>query len=154
MTNADQDTIHDRPAGPVCPTQLVSAFYEVLWNNADETAASLILDPNLIFRGSLGYESHGIVGFLEYVRSVHAALANYRCTIDRLVATESEAAAKMVFSGCHRATFMGFEATGRQVEWNGAAFFRIVSGRIAEVWVIGDLDHLKAQLKSSQTEAG
>ncbi len=148
MTIAVQSAIWDRAVGPATSTQLVAAFYDSLWNKADETTAPLILDPELIFRGSLGYESHGIAGFLEYVRSVHAALSDYRCTIDRLIATESEVAAKMVFSGHHRATFMGFEATGRQVQWNGAAFFRIASDRIAEVWVIGDLDHLKAQLKS------
>ena len=42
-------------------------------------------------------------------------------------------------------------ATGRVITWAGAAFFRVHNGRIAELWVLGDIDSVKAQLGAQGT---
>ena len=97
----------------VTAAALVERFYDVVWNKADEQAAREILDPDFIFRASLGPELRGPEGFIAYLRSVHAALENFICTIEDLIATEDRAAAKMRFTGTHRAKFFGVEATGR-----------------------------------------
>lgn len=38
-------------------------------------------------------------------------------------------------------------ATGRRFSYAGAAFFTVADGLIADVWVIGDLDSLRRQLR-------
>lgn len=124
----------------------VRRFYDELWNLADESVASEILHPALSFRGSLGSLKSGPAGFIEYLREVHAALADFRCVIDDLIATEERAAARMTFIGIHRAPFFGVPATGRQVTWSGAAFFTIADGRIKDIWVLGDIDSIRQQL--------
>jgi len=77
---------------------------------------------------------------------VHAALGDYRCRIDHLVATDTRAAARMQFEGVHRGRLLGVEPTGRRIVWAGAAFFTLRDGLIAELWVLGDLDAIKRQL--------
>ena len=62
------------------------------------------------------------------MRDVHRALGDYRCIIDELVTDGDRAAARMRFTGKHRAEFLGVAATGRQVTWAGAAFFRFEAG--------------------------
>lgn len=126
--------------------QLVERFYHELWNRADEAVAREILHPEFRFRASLGPERLGPEGFIAYMRSVHAALADYRCEIEELLTTEHEAAAKMRFVGRHQAPFFGVEATGREIEWAGAAFFKTDGERITELWVLGDIDAVKRQL--------
>jgi predicted ester cyclase len=42
--------------------------------------------------------------------------------------------------------FFGVQATGREIAWSGAAFFKIEDGLIAELWVLGDIDAVKRQL--------
>jgi predicted ester cyclase len=128
------------------PRDLVERFYHEVWNRADERAARDILDPDFRFRASLGPELRGPDGFIVYLRAVHAAVGNFTCTIEDLVATPDRAAAKMAFRGTHRGTFFGVAATGRDVHWSGAAFFTIGGGRITELWVLGDIDGLKRQL--------
>jgi steroid delta-isomerase-like uncharacterized protein len=128
---------------------LVDRFYDVVWNKADERAAREILAANFVFRASLGPQLHGPDGFIAYLRSVHAALENFICTIEDLVATEDRAAAKMSFRGTHRAKFFGVEATGRDITWSGAAFFKIRGEVIAELWVLGDVDDVKRQLTAN-----
>ena len=125
---------------------LVERFYGDIWNRQDFAVADEILGADFRFRGSLGSESIGIPAFLTYVESVHAALADYRCIIDELIADGEHVAARMTFSGVHRGSLFGVPATGKSVAWAGAGFFRIAESRIALLWVLGDVEGLKRQL--------
>jgi len=132
---------------------LVERFYFEVWNRADGQVAHEILRHDFKFRASLSVERHGPEGFIDYMRSIHAALGNYTCVIDDLIATENRAAARMTFRGIHRGRLFGVEPTGREVRWAGGAFFTTTNGQIAELWVLGDVDSLKQQLKASDAAA-
>ena len=53
----------------------------------------------------------------------------------------------MRFEGIHYGPFMGFAPTGRPVEWAGAALFRLKGGKIADLWVLGDVNGLRELLQ-------
>ncbi len=128
---------------------LVEAFYARIWNSGDLAAASDLLSKEFCFRGSLGREMRGRDTFLEYVRSVRGALADYRCEIIDCVAEGNKAFAKMRFGGVHVAPFRGYQPTGKPVHWFGAALFYFDAGYIAELWVLGDLAGLDAVLQEN-----
>jgi steroid delta-isomerase-like uncharacterized protein len=128
------------------PRDLVERFYHVVWNKADEAEARKILSPDFRFRASLGPELRGPGGFIAYLRSVHAALQDFVCTIEEVIETENRAAARMSFRGTHRAKFFGVEPTGREIRWAGAAFFTVQDGQITELWVLGDVEAVRRQL--------
>jgi predicted ester cyclase len=88
---------------PTDPKTLVERFYAEVSNHRDEKVAREILDPVLTFRASLGPSRRSVDGFIEYVRSIHAALGNYQCIIDDLIATEERAAARMSSPACTEA---------------------------------------------------
>ncbi len=125
---------------------LVERFYYEVWNQADEDAARTILTSDFQFRGSLGMEHNGPDGFITYMRSIHAALGGYQCIIDDIIAGGDRVAAKMTFRGVHKGLFLGFAATGAEVQWAGAGFFTMRAGQISALWVLGDIDGLKLQL--------
>lgn len=124
----------------------VREFYAKVWNRHDKGTIPELLHPEIVFRGSLGEVKHGHDGFIDYLDSVHAALDDYRCTINDIVAEGDKVFAKMTFEGRHRARLMNVEATGRWVSWAGAALFDFNDGKIAQLWVLGDLLALKIQL--------
>jgi steroid delta-isomerase-like uncharacterized protein len=126
--------------------ELVERFYNIVWNQADEAEARKILDADFRFRASLGPELRGPGGFIAYMRSVRAALENFTCTIDDIIATPGRAAARVSFSGKHRGKFFGAEPTGRDIHWTGAAFFSVRDGKITELWIMGDVDAVKRQV--------
>ena len=128
------------------PRELVERFYHQVWNKADEAEARKILSADFRFRASLGPELRGSGGFIAYLRAVRAALEDFTCTIEELVASEDRAAARMMFSGRHRGKMFGVEATGRNIVWSGAAFFKMREGAIAELWVLGDVEAVRRQL--------
>lgn len=126
---------------------LVERFYAEIWNAGDERVETL-LDPDFQFRGSLGTPARGHAEFLQYVRSVRGSLSGYHCEILECVSEGSQAFARMRFSGLHSAPFRGYAPTGRPVQWDGAALFTFRDGRIAALWVLGDLAGLEALLQA------
>ncbi len=133
------------------PDKLVERFYHDVWNQADEAVAREILHADFRFRASLGPERRGPDGFIDYMRSIHAALADYTCIIEDLVVTDTRAAARMLFKGRHRGVFFDVEPTGRDIAWAGGAFFTTDGRQITELWVLGDVDSVKQQLNASGT---
>ena len=127
--------------------ELVERFYHLVWNKADETEARKILASDFRFRGSLGPELHGPEGFIAYMRSVHETLGGFTCQIEEVIAAVDRAAARMTFHGRHRGKFFGIEASGQQIHWSGAAFFKTRDGKIIELWVLGDIEEIRRQLE-------
>ena len=129
------------------PRQAVEAFYDRVWNRRDKAAIPELIHADFTFRGSLGPIMTGHAAFSAYVEEVTEALADYRCTILDVVSEGERAFARMRFEGIHQAPFLGFAPTGRRVEWAGAALFTLKSDKIADLWVLGDLQGLREQLQ-------
>lgn len=131
------------------PKALVESFYADVWNRRDKARAHEIIARDFRFRSSLGQEERGVEGFLAYVDAVHAALGNYSCIIKDLIETPQRVTARMIFRGIQQAELFGVAATRQTIEWDGAAFFTIQKGQLAELWVLGDIDAIKTQLGSA-----
>ena len=127
------------------PSQIravVESFYANIWNRHDQSKIPVLLSDGFTFRGSLGQATVGHAGFGSYVDRVHAALASYRCEILDLVVEDSKAFARMRFSGIHQGVFFGYQPTSKPVEWLGSALFRFEGGKVADLWVLGDVHGL------------
>jgi predicted ester cyclase len=135
----------------MAPADQVRRFYDEIWNIPDLAAIPGVLHPDITFRGSLGSVRKGHSDFADYVRSVTTALSGYRCEIEQLVVDGDVAAARMLFSGRHTGEFLGRAPTGQTVKWAGAAFFTFERELIRDVWVLGDLISLYAQLDAGST---
>ena len=129
--------------------ELVGLFYERFWNEIDLGKANQILHPGVTFRGSVGLGATGRQEVCDYVRMVTTALSGYRCEVESLVAEGDRAAAKVRFSGFHTGEFLGSSPTGHRVEWIGAAFFVESENKLRDIWVLGDLESLRAQLRTN-----
>ena len=130
--------------------RLVESFYADIWNRHDKSAIPTLLCADFTFRGSLGPSKVGHDEFAGYVDFVHDALGDYRCDIQDLVVDENKAFAKMLFSGIHRKTFLGYEPTSLRVAWAGAALFTFKEGMISDLWVLGDLQGLHQLLQRNR----
>jgi len=131
---------------------LVADFYERIWNTGTESAVSDLLAEDFVFRGSLGAKMQGHARFWNYVCEVRGALDGYRCEILECVSEAPLAFAKMRIGGRHVGDFRGHRPSGLPVHWHGAALFRIVQGRIGELWVLGDLAGLDEMLPKNAGE--
>jgi steroid delta-isomerase-like uncharacterized protein len=126
---------------------LVIRFYRRLWNEWDDAAIEDTLAPDIIFRGSLGQTTAGRDGWRDYRDHIRHAAPDFRNEVLDLIAADDRAAARLRFTGTHRGPLLGIPATGRAFSYTGAAFFTTAHGLITHIWVIGDLDALRQQLK-------
>ena len=125
---------------------LVTRFYERLWNAWDDDAVESTLATGFRFRGSLGSQTVGRDGWRGYRDGIRAGAADFRNEVVGLVIGDDRAAARLRYSGTHTGVLLGLPATGRPFTYAGAAFFTASGGLLTEVWVLGDLEALRAQL--------
>jgi steroid delta-isomerase-like uncharacterized protein len=125
---------------------LVRRWYEEMWNRWNEAVFEQILDPEIEMRGSLGHVHHGFSGMAAYMRFVRDAFPDFHNEIEETVEEGDRVFVRLRYTGTHRGELFGIPATGRRIEYAGAALFRFRGDRIRSVWVLGDVDGLKRQL--------
>ena len=130
---------------------LVRRFYDDLWNRWDDAAVEEVLAPEFAFRGSLGVETAGRDGWRGYRDSVRAGSADFHNEVVTLVVDDDRAAARLRYTGTHTGELAGLAATGRRLDYAGAAFFTVAGSRLVSAWVLGDLVGLRRSLTDDQT---
>ncbi len=128
---------------------LVRLWYEEMWNRWNEAVFDQILDPEIELRGSLGQTHRGPAGIAAYMRFVRNAFPDFHNEIEETVEEGDRVFARLRYTGTHGGELFGIPATGRRIEYTGAALFRFRGGRIWSVWVLGDVDALKRQLAAT-----
>lgn len=135
------------------PKDLVRRYYEQLWNRWEVSLAAELLAPDFRFRGSLGDEVTGIDAFVGYMNKVRAAFPDYHNEIVELVADGDRVAARLEYRGRHEGELFGIQGSGGSVRYAGSAHFRVADGKLAQAWVLGDLNGLLRQLGAGPTAA-
>ena len=128
--------------------ELVTAFYADLWNRWDDTAVDAVLTDDVTFRGSLGDRTQGREEWRRYRDLIRAGSSDFHNEIEAVVVDGDPAAARLLYTGTHDGPLGGMAPTGRRFSYSGAAFFTAREGRLADVWVLGDLVGLRAQIGS------
>ena len=70
--------------------------------------------------------------------------------VEDVVFEGEKAAARLVYSGIHKGKLFDYEPTGFRVRYVGASFFTFREGRIAQIWVLGDLYGLYNELEGNR----
>ncbi len=91
--------------------------------------------------GELRSEEHR-----HFLLSVFAGFPDAQWTIEEQIAEAEKVATRWTFAGTHSGTFMGIEATGRQVCITGISLSRIAGGTIVEEWEEWDTLGMMQQL--------
>jgi steroid delta-isomerase-like uncharacterized protein len=78
-----------------------------------------------------------------------AGVPDLNVTIEASVAQDDMVAASFVYSGTHRGTYFGVQATGRQLRFTSCDIFRLKNGLCVEHWGMGDIAGVLAQLRAS-----
>ena len=125
---------------------LVERFYHEMWDRFDTSLFPELLTEDFRFRGSLGTSTNGWEEFGRYVELVRSAFPDFTNHVEETVAEGDRVFARLTYRGTHRGELFGIAPTGRRIEYAGAALFRFREGRIAEVWVLGDVHGLLRQL--------
>lgn len=112
--------------------EIVREFLEEVFNKQKVELIDEFLAPDYVLHhpgvpGPMGRDA-----FPEFVACFPAGFADFAIRVKSVIAEADEVAVRFVLSGVHHGTFMGVEATGRDVELPGIAFYRLRNGKIVE----------------------
>jgi predicted ester cyclase len=124
----------------------IERFYDDMWNRFDTTVFAQILHPDIRFRGSLGQIKVGFDEFASYVEYIERFAPDFHNEIVSTVSEGDRVFARLSYTGTHRGEVFGIAPTGRRFEYAGAALFTFSDRLIRDVWVLGDVFGLLAQL--------
>ena len=116
---------------------IVERFVEEFWNEGNLSAADELMAPDAEIYLPSGdvVDVDGLKGFAGAFRG---SFPDWHSTFEELVAEGDKVAERWTGRGTHRGELMGIPPTGERVEAPGSVFYRIVDGKIVELW--GQLD--------------
>jgi predicted ester cyclase len=112
---------------------LVRRWFEEVWNQGREAAIDEMLAGHSVVHG-LGGDLDGPAGFKQFQRAYRSASPDMHLHLDAIVSNGDTVAARWSGTGTHRGPGLGFEATGRHVQFTGMTFIRVEEGRFVEGW--------------------
>ncbi len=127
--------------------EMVRVFYKELWDRADKSLIPSLFHADFTFRGSLGPTLVGHEGFAGYVDLVTQTFDKYTTDILAMIEEGARVSGKMRFHGYHRKELFGIPPSGRHVWWIGMPIFTFENGKIQDLYVLGDVQGLIAQMK-------
>jgi len=92
-------------------------------------------------------EPRGLERYVAALEAVVAAFPDHRWDLQHLLVDGCWVAAHLIDTGTHRGTFLGVAASGRSIEVQEFAVYRVEEGRIREVWGTADTLSLREQLE-------
>ncbi len=94
---------------------------------------------------------------LDYLKvraqSLLNAFPDIRFVIEDVIQQDDRVAARVTLEGTHRSDFAGIPATGKRMKVYDFAMYRVVEGKITDVWSLIDMQALRNQLETSSSSS-
>ncbi|TMI84892.1 MAG: ester cyclase [Bacteroidetes bacterium] len=116
-------------------------------NTADEKLASEIISPNAIFYVPGNPEPmRGVAGYLAIVGMMRSGFPDIQWTLDDAVIDGDKVAARYTMRGTHKGQFFGVLPTGKTIQVQSMAFYRLSDGQFVEEHGLPDMLSLLQQI--------
>jgi steroid delta-isomerase-like uncharacterized protein len=133
-----------KPAAAVqasCPTTTPAEnaaaarrWYDEVLNQGRFEVLDEILTADVVHHAGLMVDKIGREETGGSLREIRAGFPDIRFTVDRVVADGDKVLILWTGKGTHTGRFVGFEASGKSVDWSGMNAFRFQCGKIVEGW--------------------
>jgi predicted ester cyclase len=138
----------DRSLSKADAAQMIKTarLFYAFWDTGNEDYAAAAIDND--FRDNTLPEGRpqGPKGLLYASQIFRSAVPDLHCKIEDLLVSGDKVTARLLFTGTHKAEFMGHPATGKTVRFLAIDILRIRDGKIVEDWHLEDNLTLLEQL--------
>jgi steroid delta-isomerase-like uncharacterized protein len=131
------------------PDALIRQWFEELWNQGKEDTIDRLMAPETVVHGLPtpdGQPLRGPEAFKPFFHAFRGAFPDLRVTVVRTVAQGDTVAAHCHTTGTHLAHTLGFDATGKPVDFWGMCIVRTRGDKLIEGWNCFDFLALYQQL--------
>lgn len=132
---------------------IVRRHFEELWTKGDLAGADELYAPDAIGHcGNLPDQTGYPECEKELVRQDLVAFPDGTATVEDQIAEGDKVLTRWRFRGMHTGPLYGNPPSGRVISVVGFHLHRIVDGKIAEIWALGDFYSLLQQMGALPTE--
>jgi steroid delta-isomerase-like uncharacterized protein len=133
--------------------KLVRSMNREVWNKGNLEIVDELYSPGFVWHFlPAGSETIGLDSLREHVRNHRMAFPDWTEEIRHIVAEGDFVVIHFVSRGTNEGSFLGNPPTGKQVQINEMSIFRIADGKIAEQWLLPDINSLQYQLTHTEKE--
>ncbi len=133
-----------------------SRYTEEVWNSHNPDALGKYFAPDArvhsMTPGSIA--GTGLDYLKERAQSLLNAFPDIHFVIENVVEQGDILAARVTLEGTQRGDFAGVPATGKRMKVYDFATYRIVEGKITDVWSLIDMQAMRTQLQSGASSTG
>jgi predicted ester cyclase len=138
------------------PADVARAWFEQLWNQADESTIDRLLHPGGVIHGlpsSSGGPLRGRDEFKPFYRLFRTAFPDLTVEVLDVVAEGDRAVVYCRVRGVQRGNLPDMAATNRSVDFTGFAMVRVADGFATEAWNCFDFLTMYRQLGTDPARA-
>lgn len=125
---------------------VVRRVIDDFWNNWNWELASELFAPDYADHTNADGQSRGLDGLRHVFVAWQAAFPNWHITVDAMYADGDAVVTRLHASGTHAGGYRGIAPTGRRVHVTAIEVFRVVEGKVVELWANMDELGLLRQL--------
>lgn len=126
--------------------ELVRRFENEVWNEGNLDSIEEYLAEDFVEHSPLPQAANSRAEYIEEAKAYQTAIPDVTYTVEDVVAEGDKVGTRVTVEGTHEGELLGVEPTGKSVEFDGMAIFRIEDGKISDLWVQGDFMGLLEQL--------
>ena len=127
---------------------MIRAFYERMWNELDKSLVPDLMLEDVTYRTLIGDIVSGRDSYAAYMDKVAGPFSDFQAEILDMIEEDERVAVKLRFTAKHAGDFLGYAPTGKDLSWEGSTHFTFRDGKIADIWVLGDIFSLEQSLKA------
>lgn len=127
-------------------SDIVRAFIEKVLNQGQIDAAGQFFWEDMVEQVPFPGQGPGVEGLKDVVRGMRAAFPDMHWRVEEQLTEGDRVLTRFEWTGTHRGTFLGVDATGRSVKVWGMVIDRFQDARIKETRLIMDTLGLMIQL--------
>lgn len=126
--------------------EIVRMSHDKLWSHGNFEVISDLYADDFVCHFVIGPEWKGFEGLRAHVKSIRTGFPDWREDIQKLVAEGDYVVSYFKSSGTHLGEFRGLAPTGRRVQIDEVAIYRLRDGKIVEQWGFPDIYGMNVQL--------
>ncbi|HEX2767931.1 MAG TPA: ester cyclase [Geobacteraceae bacterium] len=124
--------------------KIIGAFAESVFVKKDLSAVDRYMRSDYIQHNPL--VKQGASGFKEFFSAWFASVPDWRYSLQKIVADESEVWVYGTYAGTLEKEWLGVSASGQKYAFDAVDIFRLEEGKLAEHWDVMDIYGLFKQL--------
>jgi len=125
----------------------IRRLFDEVYNAKNVALIGDLTTPDFVDHNLVAGLEAGPAGLKQFVQMVALAFPDNRLTIDDLLAENDRVAVRWTSYNTHTGgDFLGIPPTGKPAVFGGTTIYRLVNGRIAELWYNADVMGLLHQL--------